>query len=184
MWLDPRICVVGGHERIYYVAGEESSLLVDRGSDATYDANIEMLRHDGADLALIDAILVTHEHFDHVGAVGRAKAELGCPVISHPLAARAIETADPLETAREMAFLGVNVHFHPASVDVVVDEGDRIVGGGVDVAVYHIPGHTQGGAAFMFEGNLIVGDTVFSDGGIGWPDIHWGSCLEDHRDSL
>jgi glyoxylase-like metal-dependent hydrolase (beta-lactamase superfamily II) len=184
MWLDPRICAVGGHERVYYVAGGGSGLLVDCGSDATYAENMALLRKDGVDLSLVDGLLVSHEHFDHVGAVGRAKADLGCPIISHFLAARAIETGDPLLTARKMTYLDVDVPFHQASVDVLVDEGDRILAGDLEIAVHHIPGHTPGGAAYMFEGNLIVGDTIFSDGRIGWPDIHWGSSLGDHRDSL
>jgi glyoxylase-like metal-dependent hydrolase (beta-lactamase superfamily II) len=184
MWLDPRICAVGGHERVYYIAGAGSGLLVDCGSDATYAGNMSLLGQDGVDLSLVEGLLVSHEHFDHVGAVGRAKADLGSPIISHRLAARAIETGDPLLTARKMNFLSVDVPFHPSSVDVLVDEGDTILAGDLEIVVHHIPGHTPGGAAYMFNGSLIVGDTVFGDGRIGWPDIHWGSSLMDHRESL
>lgn len=184
MWLSSRVCVVGRHERVYYLACGGPGLLVDCGSEATYAENLRMLEADGADISSVKAILVTHEHFDHIGAIGRAKADLGCPVISHALAAPPIETGDRLVTASEMAFLGVDVPFLGARVDEKVDEGDRILLGDLEVGVHHLPGHTQGGAAYMFEGNLLVGDTVYSRGGIGWPDIHWGSCLGDHRDSL
>jgi len=184
MWLSSRVCVVGRHERVYYVACGGPGLLVDCGSEATYADNLRMLEADGVDVSSVKAILVTHEHFDHIGAIGRAKADLGCAVISHALAAPPIETGDRLVTASEIAFLGVNVPFLAAKVDERVDEGDRIRLGDLELTVHHLPGHTQGGAAYMFEGNLTVGDTVYSQGGIGWPDIHWGSCLSDHRDSL
>jgi len=184
MWLSSRVCVVGRHERVYYIVCGGPGLLVDCGSEATYSENLGILEAEGVDISSVKAILVTHEHFDHIGAIGRAKADLGCPVISHALAAPAIETGDRLVTASEMAFLGVDVPLLKARVDVKVDEGDRILLGDLEVRVHHLPGHTQGGAAYMFEDSLLVGDTVYSHGGIGWPDIHWGSCLGDHRESL
>jgi len=184
MWLNRDICVVGLHEKVYYFRSGDGGVLVDCGSEATYSHNMRALREDGVDLKSIDGILISHEHFDHIGAIGRAKAELGCPVVSHGLAAPIIETGDPLVTAAEMAFLGTHVPFLPAGVDEVVDEGDTVRLGDTEIGVYHIPGHTPGGAAYLMEGFLLVGDTIFVDGGIGWPDIHWGSCLADHRDSI
>ena len=184
MWLSSSVCVVGQHEKVYFLKSGNGGVLVDCGSEATYGANMKMLKADGIIPDMVDGILVSHEHFDHVGAIGRAREELGCPVISHRLAAGPVETGDPWLTASEMDYLGVHVPFLAAPVDEVVDEGDVIALGENEIEVYHIPGHTPGGAAYGVDGNLLVGDTVFLDGGIGWPDIHWGSCLDDHRDSI
>ncbi len=184
MWLDEEVAVVGKHEKVYYLRSGHQGVLVDCGSEATYRENLEALSGDGVDPKSITALLVTHEHFDHIGAIGRARAELGCPVIAHRLAAEAIELGDPLVTASEMRFLGTHVPFLPAAVDHVVDDGDTIQLGSDSIEVHHIPGHTPGGVAYLFKGRLIVGDTVFLNGGIGWPDIHWGSNLADHRESV
>jgi glyoxylase-like metal-dependent hydrolase (beta-lactamase superfamily II) len=184
MWLNPDICVVGLHEKVYFLKSGDHGVLVDCGSEATYPENIRNLKGDGVEVDKIAGILISHEHFDHIGAIGRARSELGCPVVSHRLAAPAIETGDPLVTAAEMGFLGTHVPFLTANVDEVVDEGDVIYLEDTKIRVYHIPGHTPGGTAYLIDGNLLVGDTIFVDGGIGWPDIHWGSCLADHRDSI
>jgi len=61
------VCVVGRHERVYYIACGGPGLLVDCGSKATYAANVEMLEGEGVDVSSVKAILVTHEHFDHRG---------------------------------------------------------------------------------------------------------------------
>ena len=86
MWLSPEVCVVGRHERVYFLKSGEGGILVDCGSEATYSENMRMLGEDGVDAGMISGLLVSHEHFDHIAAIGRAKAELGCPVISHRLA--------------------------------------------------------------------------------------------------
>ena len=184
MWLNQDICVVGLHERIYFLKSGDEGILVDCGSEATYPENMRMLKEDGVDAGMISGVLISHEHFDHIAAIGRAKAELGCPIISHRLAAGTIETGDPTVSAAEAGFLGIHVPFLATSVDEVVDEGDEVTLGDTRIEVFHIPGHTPGGAAYLVDGHLLVGDTIFADGRIGWPDIHWGSCLPDHRDSI
>jgi glyoxylase-like metal-dependent hydrolase (beta-lactamase superfamily II) len=184
MWINDGTGVVGAHERVYYLRAGESGLLVDCGSDATYGSNMDQLEREGVDLDSVAAILVSHEHYDHIAGIGKAKAQLGCPVIAHKLAVEAVETGDPLLTACEMRFHGVNVPFHATTVDAVVEEGDRITLGDLEVKVFHIPGHTPGGTAYLVGGSLFVGDTFFADGGIGWGDVHWGSCLKDHVDSM
>jgi len=184
MRIDNRVTAVGTHERVYFVKSTHGGILVDCGSEKTYGSNMDELRGRGVDTGRIHAILVTHEHFDHIGGIGRAKAELGCAVIAHRLAVDAIETGDPMLTACENPFLGIHEPFLPATVDEAVEEGDTVVVDDLEIDVYHIPGHTPGGAAYLLEGRLFVGDTLFGGGGIGWPDVHWGSCISDHRRSV
>lgn len=184
MWLNSRICSVGMHENVYYIKTGKTGVLVDCGSEKTYLSNMEELQKDGVDLKSIAGILVSHEHFDHIGAIGRAKAELGCPVVAHKLAVDTIERGDPLITASESRFHDINEPFLACPVDEEVDEGDSITLDDLKIEVYHIPGHTPGGVAYMMEGCLFVGDTLFKNGGIGWSDVHWGSCIADHRESI
>jgi len=52
------------------------------------------------------------------------------------------------------------------------------------IQAYHLPGHTPDSVAWKINDSLFVGDVIRCDGGIGWMDVHWGSCVSDYRSSL
>ena len=85
-------------------------------------------------------ILITHNHFDHLGALAGLKARLGVPVAAHP--------ADRL----------------PIEPDILLADGDTVTFGRVSLQVFHTPGHTPGSLCFYTEGFLISGDTLFPGG--------------------
>lgn len=88
----------------------------------------------------LDAILVTHHHFDHVGglpALTRAHADV-------PVYGPAAEDIPGIT--------------HP------VREGDRVGVLGVDFTVWEVPGHTAGHIAYVADGFVFCGDTLFSAG--------------------
>ena len=97
----------------------------------------------------IAAILLTHGHFDHVGAVKDLAAETGCPVYLCPedLSMPAQMTAGPLYYTNTYA------------------EGDFVELAGLSFKVLHTPGHTPGSVCLMCENAIFSGDTLF-----------WGSC--------
>ena len=75
------------------------------------------------------AILLTHGHFDHVGAVKELVAETGCDVYLHPAEA----TMPPMMTAGQLYY----THTY--------GEGDTVSPiDGVELTVLHTPGHTPG----------------------------------------
>ena len=71
MWLSSSVCVVGQHEKVYFLKSGNGGVLVDCGSEATYGANMKMLKADGIIPDMVDGILVSHEHFDHVDGLKR-----------------------------------------------------------------------------------------------------------------
>jgi len=146
--------------------------LVDVGSAPALPAKLEQLREDGIDPAKIAAVLVTHNHQDHAGALARLRAELSPRVITHRLCVEHLGyccAVSPID--REL-------------VDYTVDEGDAVEVGETALQVYHLPGHTPDSIAWQRDQDLFVGDIIFCDGGIGWMDVHWGSCVSDYRASL
>lgn len=104
---------------------------------------------DGADeperiLELVDgltvtAIVETHNHFDHVGALPALVEALNVPVFAHP--------DDP----------------PPVPFEPLVD-GDHLTVGDVEIGVLHTPGHTPGSLCFTAGDYLFSGDTLFPGG--------------------
>lgn len=107
------------------------------------------------------AILLTHGHFDHVGAVKNLVAETDCKVYIHEydLALPATLTAGPLYYTD------------------VYDEGDVLHLAGLTIRVLHTPGHTPGSVCLMVEDNLFSGDTLFRDS-CGRTDLPGGNGAE------
>jgi len=71
-----------------------------------------------------------------------------------------------------------------ALIDYTVDHGDMVELGDLVFRVHHLPGHTPDSVAWQVGDSLFVGDVIRCDGGLGWMDVHWGSCLDDYRLSL
>jgi glyoxylase-like metal-dependent hydrolase (beta-lactamase superfamily II) len=57
--------------------------VVDAGLPASWRSLLEALRGIGRDPGDVEAIVLTHAHFDHIGFAERARAELGVPVWVH-----------------------------------------------------------------------------------------------------
>ncbi|MFC2019129.1 MBL fold metallo-hydrolase [Chloroflexota bacterium] len=87
-------------------------------------------------------ILLTHNHFDHTGALAEVRSKLGIPLGAHPL------DADEL----------------PVGPDIRLEDGDVISCGGISFEVLHTPGHTPGSLSFKYGSHLFAGDTIFPGG--------------------
>ena len=135
------------------------AVLVDPGDEP--DALLAAVDATGCTL---DAIWLTHAHFDHVGGVAGVIAARPVPIWVHP--------AD--------AFFYANAASNAARWDVVIDnpppadrelaEGDRVQLGEYQFAVWHLPGHAPGHVAFIGHGLCFSGDVLFA-GSIGRTDL-------------
>lgn len=110
------------------------------------------------------AILLTHGHYDHTGAVPDLLREYsGLPVYLHPQDAAMMN-----DVANLIPDIGPTVAY---------GEGDRVSVGNLTVQVYHTPGHTPGSVTLEVENVLFTGDTLFQ-GSCGRTDLAGGSTKD------
>jgi len=144
------------------------ALVVDPGDEV--DRIAALLERHGL---RVSALVATHAHIDHVGALAALKALSGAPAIMH-------EADLPLyrELAMQAEFLGVALP-EATVIDRFVEDGARIEFGKRHASVEHTPGHTPGSISLVLAGaapRVLSGDTLFS-GSIGRTDL-WGGSFE------
>ena len=155
---------LGAYQVNCYIIHDEKSpscCVIDPGYEA--DTIVDKLSQLGLTL---EAILLTHGHFDHVGAVRDLAADTGCQVWL---------CADDLA-------LPTNLTAGPLCYTNTYAEGTGLHLAGLDISVLQTPGHTPGSVCLLAENTLFSGDTLFA-GSCGRTDLPGGSW-EQMRASL
>jgi len=146
---------------ILWASESKKCLVIDPGYEP--DRVLDMTNALGLE---IEAILLTHGHFDHVGGVRQIAADTDCRVFLNPA-----DTAMPtMMTAGRLYYTDVYAG------------GDELELAGLHFSVMATPGHTPGSVCLLFEEALFSGDTLFA-GSCGRTDLPGGS-LNTLRESL
>ncbi|MGI6367925.1 MAG: MBL fold metallo-hydrolase [Anaerolineae bacterium] len=138
------------------------ALVIDPGDEP--DRILAALR--SRDLA-VGAVVLTHYHFDHVGAAAAIQQETDAPLCIGAGDAAALENPPALFGLTGPAGLRADTRLH---------QGDLVAFGELALTVLETPGHTAGGISLYGEGHdvLFSGDTLFRRG-IGRTDLPGGS---------
>lgn len=117
----------------------------------------------------IEAILLTHSHFDHTADAPELKQVAGIPVYVHK--GDEYRLLDPMNHTVFM----LPFELDPVTPDGYLKHGDTILCGDMIVEVIHTPGHTEGSVAFVIHNKKLCfpGDTIFYEG-IGRTDLPGG----------
>jgi len=152
----------------YFYIDEKSKhgFLIDPGAEA--EKLLKIIKDNGW---TIEKLLITHGHFDHIGAVEKIAQTLNIPYLAHENGREYL----PNPTYNLSAFFGDDIVLNNAEylqdgAEITLDAAPN-----VKLKVIHTPGHTQDGVVYYDESNSLafVGDTIFKHG-IGRTDIPGG----------
>ena len=118
------------------------------------------------------AILLTHGHFDHIGAVDEVREKYGIKVYAAAAEKETLQNPDINLSSQFGAGFTVEA-------DEYFDDGQEIELLGEKVRCILTPGHTKGGMCYYFtnSGMLFSGDTLFQQS-VGRTDFPGGSMSE------
>ena len=133
-------------------------LRFDMGQSPAFARNAARL---GVDLGTVDTAILSHGHYDHVGAVAALRKATGCKVYMDPVDAAGNQM---LPLTRDL----VDENW-PANGELKIDE--------LTFKIYHTPGHTPGSVCLLCGELLFSGDTLFS-GSCGRTDFPGGSMQQ------
>ena len=140
----------------------KEAVIVDPGEEAP--RLLGAIEELGLDL---DAILLTHTHFDHIGAVAPVAKATGAPVYCPKLEVPVLQDI--------MSFVpwpGFGP-FESWDPEETVEGGEQLKLAGFDIDVIFTPGHSPGHVTYAVEDALFSGDVLF-EGSVGRTDLPGG----------
>ena len=140
---------------------ENSYLITDNGEAWLTDPGDEFELLDkefDAENLLINGIINTPGHFDHIGAVEQFKEKYNLPFYLHSKDKQIVRQGNLYKR-----FAGSSSSFKTPSIDHILDEEPTLKLGEKSIITHYTPGHTNGSMCFEIEQSLISGDLLFKN---------------------
>ena len=169
---------------VYLIYDDEAWTLIDIGYEDAVEECVELIRQLDFPFNRCATLIASHADVDHIQGLAKAKSLLKSSVTCHPVAAKKLEAGDVISTFAKIDAQGIDLPMPPVKCENQVSDGDVIKVGGLELEVWHTPGHTDGQLSFRLDDLLFSGDNLFRDGCVGAIDAHHGSSLPDFVKSL
>lgn len=154
--------------------GSDKALMIDPGEEP--DRLMQPLAERGLGL---EAILLTHCHFDHIGAVAPIARATGAPVYCPEL-----ETQILADVMAYIPWEGIGP-YESYDADHTVKGGETLNLAGIEIDVLFTPGHSPGHVTYSIpEAQLLFSGDVLFQGSVGRVDLpggDWNTLLESIR---
>jgi glyoxylase-like metal-dependent hydrolase (beta-lactamase superfamily II) len=150
--------------------GAAEAVVIDPGAEAA-EIRLELARAGAA----CAAILLTHSHYDHFGALADLAEGTGAPVWL---------PEGELDVFRRPSdfFPGIPIRSYTGEATLLAG-GETVEVAGISFQVRHVPGHSPGHLSYYADGCLFSGDVLFS-GSVGRTDLpfgDWDTLLDSIR---
>jgi glyoxylase-like metal-dependent hydrolase (beta-lactamase superfamily II) len=176
----------------FMIESEDGLILIESGPYSTFRSLENELEKTGHSVDEVKHVLLTHIHFDHAGAAW-ALAEKGAKIYVHPFGAGHMQDPTKLVASATMIYgddmdrLWGDMKAIPEEKMVIVENGQELSIGGVDIKAWHTPGHAKHHIAWEIGDQMFTGDVAGVSIGGGPvvppcppPDIN----LEDWNESI
>lgn len=150
----------------YLIQSEKAAVVIDPGYKR--ESILEFLNRNSDKERLI---LLTHGHYDHIGAAEYLRKEtsvkIGIGLLDEPA----------LRDNNLNCALSFKRTLNPFSADFLYNDGDIVTVGDINFKVILCKGHTKGGVAYLAENCIFTGDTLFRES-VGRTDLAGGNFKE------
>ena len=130
------------------ITGDEGHVLIDGGTEAGAELIAANIRSLGFKLKDIKYLLISHEHFDHVGGIARLQQLTGATLITSAPAEKVLDTGLP---GTDDPQAGMHKPFRAANVGRVIGDGGDVRLGNIRLFAMTTPGHTPGALSWRWD---------------------------------
>jgi hydroxyacylglutathione hydrolase len=163
--------VLSKRSNVFLLRYKHTNILIDSGFKTEGDSlicNLKALQLDG-----IDTLILTHAHHDHAGNAAKVKAQFGCQVMIHKRDAEFLQngkspsvigTSPTIRVLMKLfgALIEPQLRYEPCSADILVEDEYDLKETGLDIEIFHTPGHTHGSISVVVDNEAaIVGDALY-----------------------
>lgn len=158
----------------YLLISKNKALVIDPGGDEQKICDAAKSKN-----ACIEKVLLTHGHFDHIGAVSALK-KMGAQVYIGEGDAEMLKS----NTENLGKYFGLPVE--TCSADVLLYGGEEILLGDERITVIATPGHSKGGMCYLTDLGVFTGDTLFcsSIGRTDFPHSNFDTLINSIKQKL
>ncbi|WP_414046288.1 MBL fold metallo-hydrolase [Macrococcus equi] len=153
----------------YLIHNNSDVLIVDPGDEAE-----KIIEAIGQLQKQVIAVILTHTHFDHIGAVDAICEHFNVPVYVSNIEKHWLTDTEKNGSEKFMQY-GLSPVIAKTK-PMIIEPGSKKIGS-FAFNVRHTPGHSPGSLSFVFEDFAIVGDTLFREG-IGRTDLYEGNTQQ------
>jgi glyoxylase-like metal-dependent hydrolase (beta-lactamase superfamily II) len=169
---------------VYLIYDEGDWALIDVGYEDSTDEFIELIRQLDFPFSKCKTLIASHADVDHIQGLAKLKQLLRASVSAHPKAVKPLESGDKIHTFAEIEAHNIHLEMPPVKVDHLLNDGDKLKVGSLELEVWLTPGHTDSQLCFRLGDLLFSGDNIYRDGCVGAIDAHHGSEIPAFIKSL